>query len=463
MIFLLILLPLVANLVSSVPVDRKSRSSVCPSFAISNKLCTSNPLYPYFSTKTTYTESYKYLKSLGLQTEQLPSGYKPVLFYYFGRHGIRYPAADDIEALNALSGNITELIEKADDKASRHLCKDVVGKVKSFRSHWLRNHDNHVTGTGSAELEGIGERYKKLLPSILDPSKDGFSIEVGVSDKIRTTESASGFVKGLYGGSYDEKSNLHTVPRYDVTLYHKACRDARSGIKPEKHKVIKKFRKETILTEMMAEVLGRLGLPPDHMKFKDFKMLHELCSYNHAINGSSVWCTIFTTEDLKLLEYFDDINDYYSVHNDKALKRAPCAIMKELLSVMEKTTKNQNPTKAFLRFSHSGAIRPFLAYLGLFDNFGSDQEKDHTNYCVNGRLEREWRTSLIAPFAANVAFILLKKDFESDYKVLTLVQEVPVKVEGCKKVLCSLDDFKDSFSKSAKKCDVHSICSKGGD
>lgn len=457
-----ILLAVFSKLAFAGPLDRQPRS-VCSSFTNQQELCSLKPLYPYFSTKTTYTQAFNYLKSLGLPIGQLPSGYRPVLFYYFGRHGIRYPDADDIVALNDLSGNISTLVQRKGDEQFKDLCKDIVGQVRSFRSHWVRENDNHITESGFKELQAIGERYKKLLPSLLDPSRKEFSIDVGVSDKIRTTESASGFVRGLYGESYDEAKNLNAMPKHDVTMYHTSCKRARNGVKLEKNKVVKRFKKEAVLTEMMNSVLKRIGLPPGQMEFKDFTLFHELCSYNHAINGSSVWCSIFTADDLKLLEYYDDIDDYYSVHKDKAMKKAPCAVMNDILNSIGKTVSGQNSANAVLRFSHSGAIRPFLAYLGLFDNFGSEHEKDHIDYCVNGMMEREWRTSLISPFAANVAFILLKQETKDEYKVLTLVQEVPVKVDGCDKVLCSLKDFKKSFEKSVKKCDVQSICSKNED
>lgn len=113
--FLVLLLNTV--LVESSPYSRKSRSFVCPSFSRNqNTLCTDNPSYPYYGTKTTYDETFRFLKSLGLPAEELPSGYTPILFYYFGRHGIRYPEAEDISTLNDLSGNITALIQSSDGR-----------------------------------------------------------------------------------------------------------------------------------------------------------------------------------------------------------------------------------------------------------------------------------------------------------------------------------------------------------
>lgn len=376
----------------------------------------------------------------------------------------------------------------------RKLCAEIVTKLKKFKSSWITSDDNHVTETGTKELAGIGSRFKKLVPRLLNPQNQSTdmgvqnqSIDMGVSDKIRTTESGRGFMRGVYGEGYKGELPLPS-PKYSVTMYHKACRDARKGRKVEKGKIVKKFRKSDILTSLMKTVLGRLGLPSDEMTFKQFKHLHELCSYHLSINGTSVWCDIFTPADLKLLEYYDDIHDYYAVHNDKSMVRSACAVMSELFSFINSSITGRNESSTILRFSHSGAIRPLLAYLGLFHNFGSNKGKDHADYCLNGPIQREWRTSFISPFAANVAFILLKKDQQSgspvgyngssdsvsggsvgyngssdpvsQFKVLTLVQEVPVKVGGCKELLCPLNEFIQSFSESVRKCNVQAICSR---
>ncbi len=54
--------------------------------------------------------------------------------------------------------------------------------------------------------------------------------------------------------------------------------------------------------------LGLTGLDDDQMK-----LLYNLCRFEEAFRPSetSAWCAAFSTEDLKVLEYFEDLKYYY--------------------------------------------------------------------------------------------------------------------------------------------------------
>lgn len=43
----------------------------------------------------------------------------------------------------------------------------------------------------------------------------------------------------------------------------------------------------------------------------EMKLMFSQCKYEVAIFGRSPWCAVFTPEDLKLLDFREDLDDFY--------------------------------------------------------------------------------------------------------------------------------------------------------
>jgi hypothetical protein len=102
---------------------------------------------------------------------------------------------------------------------------------------------------------------------------------------------------------------------------------------------------------------------------------------------------------------------------------------------------------------------------GLFSDLKSNNNLQYEeSICLSD--EREWKSSLITPFSANFAAVLYKcknKDKNQDqnngkYKLLTLVQENPVIINGCDSALCSVDKFINTYQTMSSSCDLTEIC-----
>lgn len=94
-----------------------------------------------------------------------------------------------------------------------------------------------------------------------------------------------------------------------------------------------------------------------------------------------------------------------------------------------------DPLNGTLYFSHSEAVLPFLAMLGMY-NDGTVPR--HDNY--EDMSSRAYYTSRIGSFTNNFAAILF--DCGGSPKVVALHQETPVKLENCNDVLCDWELFK---------------------
>jgi hypothetical protein len=94
-----------------------------------------------------------------------------------------------------------------------------------------------------------------------------------------------------------------------------------------------------------------------------------------------------------------------------------------------------NPLNGTLYFSHSEAVLPFLAMLGLYND---ETVPRHDNF--DAMSTRAYYTSRIGSFTNNFAVVLF--DCDGIPKVLALHQETPVKLQSCGEVLCSWELFK---------------------
>ena len=127
-------------------------------------------------------------------------------------------------------------------------------------------------------------------------------------------------------------------------------------------------------------------------------------------------------------------------------------MIKDLFEQMEKYIINhKNKLNILLRFGHAENMYPLITALGLFkDNLPlqSDNYKEH--------LTRNFKSGLLTPFSANVAFVLHKceNSQESDasifnsFKVSILVNELPVSmINNAGELRCSTE-----------KNDIHRMC-----
>lgn len=119
-------------------------------------------------------------------------------------------------------------------------------------------------------------------------------------------------------------------------------------------------------------------------------------------------------------------------------------------------------TNATLFFSHENLISKLWTYLHLFDTFET-YYSDGDHVCLP--TSRQWKASIVLPFGANFAATLFKcprekhQDSQQDsFKILTLVNEAPVKIRGCSSALCDYGDFVAEYGHTVDSCDLNEIC-----
>lgn len=115
-------------------------------------------------------------------------------------------------------------------------------------------------------------------------------------------------------------------------------------------------------------------------------------------NKFSQWCALFTTEDLKVLEYREDLEHYYkSGYGVSMNKMFGEIVLSDLLQSFQDAKNNGNKITTY--FTHAPMMDMIYTALGLF--------KDP--YELTGterRSDRKWRTSKFSTFSNNLIAVL---------------------------------------------------------
>lgn len=273
---------------------------------------------------------------------------------------------------------------------------------------------------------------------------------------------------------------------HDVSDFHSVCEDLllEQGVKLSKPPIINDFIRGELMKLVRENVSRKINLNYT-LSWKELKIVYRGCSFGYAIHGDDSWCALFSKDDLKILEYYEDLDDYYADGYGRTINTiAPCLMTTDLISKINATINSTAISTVpkigtYLRFSHAGAMKQLVSHLGLFDDFPPplvQSSGSGTNECPNEQMNnlkksRLWRSSFIAPFSCNFQFVLYhcpskvpstSDEKLSNYHLVTFLQEFPVVVNGCDDEFCPLKQFLKHYlsspSSQGLSCNLKEIC-----
>lgn len=131
--------------------------------------------------------------------------------------------------------------------------------------------------------------------------------------------------------------------------------------------------------------------------------LYDLCRYTSSgiTNTFSPWCALFTTEDLKVMEYVADLRHYYKSGYGTPMSELFGQItLTDLLKSFQEA-KSGKGRKITAYISHATMMDMLHTALKLF--------KDDAPLSSSKRKpDRKWRSSKLAIFSANLMAVLNK-------------------------------------------------------
>ncbi|KAI1886902.1 hypothetical protein AGOR_G00200560 [Albula goreensis] len=379
----------------------------------------------YFGTKARYEEVNPYLlDDIFAVNESLfkpPSvDCKPVHLTAVIRHGTRYPTKKNIR-------KIRRLYDLVSSKAmnSEKWLHDIKNEWKMW---YTEDMDGQIVEKGRNDHRHLAVRLAKSFPTLVsEENLRSNRIKFITSSKHRCVESTIAFKEGLM--------NLWNVK--DVEFGHEIndalmrffdqCRRFIEDVENNKTalKEVDLFKSTAEMKRVQMNVANRLQLEYSQITPDLIEAAFYLCSYEFSIKSlNSPWCNLFDEMDAKVLEYANDLKQYWKRgYGHEINRKSSCTLFHDVFSRLDQAANEirfGHVTEAVtIQVGHAETLLPLLSLMGFF--------KDETpltagNYA--SQQNRTFRTSGIVPYAANLVLVLY--DCEKGLRLQLLLNERPL-------------------------------------
>ena len=127
----------------------------------------------------------------------------------------------------------------------------------------------------------------------------------------------------------------------------------------------------------------------------------QLCRFEQAfdLTKNAPWCSVFSIDDIAVLEYGEDLGYYYEAGYGYAMnKNILCEAMQNMLKFLQSNDPNEQPARILI--THSTSMQILLVALGL-----QEDELPLTQKNFAQQTYRKWRTSQHTAYASNMAVV----------------------------------------------------------
>ncbi|KAF9102652.1 PHOsphatase [Mortierella sp. AM989] len=438
------------------------------------------------------------------------------------RHGTRYPSSSKSIIFQKLTEKLRQTVVPGFEWLQKWPSEKLYPITKG----------NLLSAKGDSDLYRIGRRFAIRYKEFLDRYPyDANTYEFQSSSKSRCSQSAYGFSVGFLEGhrvsdtGYDKSEtppvqpvDIFTLPiGLDKELAVKyACPRWLESVKNSPKVVQQKLSYQEKFLPELADRLSvmfstRDGSAQINVTTKDVETIYGICGFEVAFhNNDQTWCQLlrqsasgpvtnsFDNENSNFLrlEISNDLDDYYTYGPGVPFNRHlgcelgtalsdaiedALSLESELPSSKRKSDDDDGPYhfRGLFKFGHSETILFLSSFLGLYNQKGVPLRGDMT---PEQYAQREFRSSKVSPFAANIAFEVFrpkhknlrnKKRVEYDENrqesilkydapkglVRLLVNEEPLLIPGCgSDYFCEWATLKSILRHAGAGCDFDGCC-----
>lgn len=155
----------------------------------------------------------------------------------------------------------------------------------------------------------------------------------------------------------------------------------------------------------MTNISKRLGFT-ENLTDEDIENMYNNCCYDKSLRPMeiSAWCSVFSKPELHLLEYYEDLGQYFkSGFSHPFNPKLGCMPWKHMMETFNKTVEEKVAMPRVVNmYSHDTLLNLMFTTLG----FGKDREPLMGTGYEDLLVNRTFRSSLNTPFAGNIALIL---------------------------------------------------------
>ncbi|KAF9903361.1 PHOsphatase [Lobosporangium transversale] len=448
-----------------------------------------------------------------------PKGYELVQLHLINRHGTRYPDPDDYVSFKDLWDKLSDTTVPGFEWI----------KTWSIEKFYPAAKSNLLASSGDADLYEIGRRFSRRYKDFLDRYPyDPYNFEFRSSVKPRSSQSAYAFALALFedrppGGDNgddaddDDKGHhrstkekrLTLPPSQPIAIYTvPAGIDQQMKLKSSCPKWLdevsgqdivykqKRLYESKFAPQLAKSLSATFGI---NISAEDASTIYRLCGFEVSIyDEASTWCQMLLPlgtdktskegshagDEERYINFLNfeiatDLEKYYingpgvPFNREMGCKLGSSLVQTIDLVLSDSTDKPRLPEDdegganiphhGHFKFGHSETIIFFSTFLNLYNQSGAILTG---NLTAEQYEKREFRSSLISPFSANMAFEVYKpKTMQSKTGsphglVRLLVNEKPHLIPGCgSSMFCDWSLFKDILIQRGTGCDFEACCS----
>lgn len=406
---------------------------------------------------------------------QIPDGCEPIHLNLVSRHGTRAPTKKRMAELDRLASSLQAHIAEAKEHES--LSEKVPAWLLGWTSPWKgKVNGGELVALGEDELYDLGIRLRERLSKLLGDEYHPDVYAIKATQVPRASASSVAFAMGLFGGQGNlgpGKQRAFAVSTEsrasDILLrFYDTCQSYKNYRKSEEPAVEK--LKVPVFDEITLALSKRYEL---NFTRQDISSLWFLCKQEASLlDITNQACGLFNDSEVALLEWTDDLELFILKGYGKSLNYLMgLPLLKDVVESMEsaiKANEEAHPSgsheKARLRFAHAETIVPFSCLLGLFleeSEYSRIQREEPLDYPPKPPKQRNWRGSIITPFAGNNMLVLYNcpANKSNKYYVHVLHNEHPVPLPGCNNSdFCPFEVFKERILQPHLKEEYDAIC-----
>ncbi|PKU38848.1 multiple inositol polyphosphate phosphatase 1 [Limosa lapponica baueri] len=300
----------------------------------------------YFGTKSRYEEVNPHLLtdplSLGpAAASRLPAACAPLQLRALLRHGTRYPTAGQIRRLGQLHARLLRR------PAAAAACP-AADRLAAWQMWYEESLDGRLAPQGRRDMEHLARRLAARFPALFAARR---RLVLASSSKHRCLQSGAAFRRGL-GPSLSLGSDEVEVEVNDSLMrFFDHC--AKFVALVEENDVamcqVDAFKEGPEMRKVLEKVASALCLPVEELNADLVQVAFLTCSYELAIkNVTSPWCSLFSEEDAKVLEYLNDLKQYWKRgYGYDINSRSSCILFQDIFQHLDKAVEESKSKDGF--------------------------------------------------------------------------------------------------------------------
>ncbi|EFB20293.1 hypothetical protein PANDA_002314, partial [Ailuropoda melanoleuca] len=433
-------------------------------------------LSPYFGTKTRYEDANPGLladpEAPRRDPELLEDTCTPVQLVALIRHGTRYPTAKQIRKLRQLHG-LLQARRPGDWRAGSAGGRDLGAALADWPLWYADWMDGQLVEKGRQDMRQLALRLASLFPALFSLENYG-RLQLVTSSKHRCVDSGAAFLQGLWqhyhpGLPPPDVADMECgPPRINDRLmrFFDHCEKFLTEVEKNATALyhVEAFKTGPEMQNILKKVAATLQVPVNNLNADLIQVAFFTCSFDLAIKGvKSPWCDVFDIDDAKVLEYLNDLKQYWKRGYGYTINsRSSCTLFQDIFRHLDKAIEQKQRSQpisspVILQFGHAETLLPLLSLMGYFKD-----KEPLTAYNYKEQLHRKFRSGHIVPYASNLIFVLYHcknaKTPKEEFQVQMLLNEKVLPLAHSQETASLYEDLKDHYKDILQSCHTREEC-----